>query len=290
MGGLALKHGTVVFLRGFGQIMLQPSALTGALFLAGICTNSWLLAAGALAGALAGVVTAMLCGFKPAEISQGIYGFNGALVGIALLVFHAPGALCWLLIAAGGALSTLIMRVMLRRAEFLPPFTAPFILAAWAMLALAHSAGIEAAALGRPPSHPGDVFAVFRGLGQVMFQESWIAGAVFSIGLLLHSRQAAAWGVIGSAVGLLAARGLGCPEALLDAGIFGFNGALAGIALGSAFRDNAMMPLAGAVLSAAITRGFQLAGIPALTAPFVLATWAAILADRGWARVCRARS
>ncbi len=271
----------VSFLRGFGQIMLQESAVTGALFLAGIATNSVLMAVGAIAGALSGVVTARLCRCDADDIARGWYGYNGALVGIALLVFHQPGAPGYALIVVGSALSTILLRVMLRRADTLPPYTAPFVLSTWGMLAIADLAGIAGAAVA-PSLHAGEILALLRGVGQVMFQDAWLAGLLFLFGLALHSRQEAARALIGSALGLARDRRHGCPEALAAAGIFGFNGALTGIALADRFRGDAAAPLLGIVLSTILTRGLQLAGIPALTAPFVLASWAVALAVSRW--------
>lgn len=284
-----MKTFFLAFLNGIGQIMLQPSAAAGALFLAGIWAASPLMALGGVVGALAGMLTAWLSGFSREDIGQGLYGFNGALVGIALLFNHVPDVPCYLLIVLGSALSSLLMRLMLRRADRLPPYTAPFVLSAWAMLALADWYGIEGAGLGSTATPHGDAFAVLRGLGQVMFQESWITGAWFAAGLLLHSRQAAAWALIGSTIGLVAARGLGYPQALADAGVFGFNAVLAGIALGAAFRDRAMLALAGIVLSVLLLRAFELAGLPALTAPFVLSTWFVIVLERRVTTTRRAR-
>ena len=276
----SVKCGVVLFLNGFGQIMFQQSALTGIFFFIGICTNSWFMASGGILGALSGVITARFLAFKSDDILQGVYGFNGALVGIALIFSYAPGAPSYLLILLGGAISSVLMNVMLRWRDHLPPLTAPFILSAWIMLLIAHLSGIEPASYSTVPVYRGDVFAVFRGLGQVMFQDSWIAGIAFSIGLVLHSRHAAAWALIGSAVGLVAARSLGYPETLVQTGIFSFNGVLTGIALGDKFRDNAMMPIVGVVLSVVIIRGFQSTSIPALTAPFVLSTWVIILVNK----------
>lgn len=276
----ALAEEATSFLNGFGQIMLQESALTGVLFLVGIGINSGWMALGGVAGALAGMATARVCGFASTDIARGLYGFNGALVGIAMLYFHAPGLYSVLLLLLGAALSTVVMRAMLRWTDGPPPFTAPFIVATWAMLAVATTLGVVP---GSPPGAPGpggDIVAVLRGLGQVMFQDSWVTGIILAVALAVHSRPAAAWAVIGSAIGLVTARGLGYPPDLAAAGVFGFNAALAAIALGSTFPGNAMMPLTGAVLSTVIARWFQLAGAPALTAPFVLSAWVVVAFGR----------
>lgn len=285
----SLSAAVTACLKGFGQIMLQESALTGMLFLVGIGINSRWMALGAIMGALMGMVTARVCGFKSADIAQGLYGFNGALVGIAMLHFHAPAVSSFALLLLGAALSSVLMRAMLRWADALPPFTAPFVIATWSVLAVAASLGMASATPGGVSAPSGDVVAVLRGLAQVMFQDSWVTGIIFAVALAVHSRQAAAWALIGSTIGVVTAHGMGYPADLAEAGVFGFNAALAAIALGSAFRENAMMPLVGAVLSTIIVQGFRLAGAPALTAPFVLASWAVIAVGR-WRPAKREKS
>ena len=281
-----LKSASTVFLTGFGQIMLQASALSGALFLAGILLNSVWMALGALLGGAVGLGVAWLCAYDRAALIAGAFGFNGALVGIAISITYAPSSAGYLLIILGAALSSWLMQHMLRRAAQLPPFTTPFILATWAMLLVAHLyGGMEGAHFSPALQASGDGFAVLRGLGQVMFQDSWLSGLLFFLGLVLHSRPAAAWALLGSAIGLLAARSLGYPENMISSGIFGFNGALTGIALGSRFTANPMLPLLGIILSALLLRLMQLAGLPALTAPFVLSTWALIFLSR-WRPSC----
>ncbi|MBV6519905.1 MAG: Urea transporter [Gemmatimonadaceae bacterium] len=267
-------------LRGFGQIMLQQNAVAGALFLAGIGVASRPMAVAGIVGVVAGMTTAWILRFEASDISRGMYGFNGALVGIGMVAFFEPGVVIFLLIVLGGALSSILMHAMLRRADVLPAYTAPFVLTTWATLAIAHTAQLPGAVVEVAPNGHGDLFIMLRGIGQVMFQDSWIAGAIFVLGLLLSSRHSAAWALIGSTAGLVASRGLGFPDPLATAGLFGFNGALTGIALGDKYRADAMAPLLGILLSTVLIRAFQVLGIPALTAPFVLSTWIVILMHR----------
>ncbi|NLX18801.1 MAG: urea transporter [Desulfobulbus sp.] len=225
----------IPLLNGFGQIMLQRSARAGFLFIAGIWAHSWVMALGAVLGALTGSITAYLCRCRPEDIRAGLYGFNGCLVGIALSFFYAPGMGNVLFIATGGALSALVMRRMLNWKKHLPPYTAPFIVVTWALLPVGELFGLNPAVTATL-NPAGDGFTVLRGLGQVMFQDYWITGLIFTAGLALHSRQATAWALIGSAVGLIAARSLGFPENLAVAGVFSFNGVLTGIALSDRFQ------------------------------------------------------
>lgn len=266
------------FLRGFGQIMLQESAVTGLLFLVGIFANSRLMGMGALVGAIAGVLAARSLRYSPTELNRGWYGFNGALVGAALLCFHKPDVMTFVLVVAGGALSTLLMHVIAARTGRLPPYTAPFVLSAWLMLLIARGIGIATAAVATPVAHEAEIFAIAHGVGQVMFQEYWVSGALFVIGIGACSLQAATWAVIGSALGMTTAGVLGYPPDLIGAGIYGFNASLVAIALAGRYKDNVVAVLSGIVLSVIVTRGFQFTPVPALTAPFVLSTWLVIAA------------
>ena len=49
---------------------------------AGIACNSWILALLALAGNIVSTLTACLCKYSREDIRNGLYGFNGTLVGI----------------------------------------------------------------------------------------------------------------------------------------------------------------------------------------------------------------
>lgn len=278
---------TDIFFRGLGQIMLQESALAGALFLAGIFGNSVPMATGGILGALAGMAAGRLLKVPAADIAAGLYGFNGALVGMALPAFLAPGWAVFMLIVAGSALSSLLMAAARRWLGRLPAYTAPFVLSTWLMLAVAAAMGLSPALADGPPLHPGWVAAVLRGLGQVMFQDSALTGLIFLAGLAVHSWRAAAWALAGSLCGLLCALALGFPADLASAGLFGFNGALTGIALGLHPGSRLLLPFAGIVLSTLLLRVFQLAGLPALTAPFVLASWTMPVLQLLWRRVGR---
>lgn len=263
------------YLKGFGQIMLQECAWTGVLFLAGLAVGSWAMLAGALLGALSGMLTARL--FKldsEDELRRGLFGFNGALVGIATFFFFPVSWLALLLIVSGSAFSSILMRWLLRWGR-LPAYTAPFVVSAWGVLLAANAFGLPRNVLATGEAH-GELAAVSRGVGQVMFQDNWLSGVLFLVGLLVNSRQAAVWAIIGSGIGLVCARGLGYPSDLVLAGVFGFNAALAAIALSERYPHAALAPFAGIVLSVVITRVFQSTVVPPLTAPFVLATWAVV--------------
>jgi len=261
-------------LRGMGQIMLQDNALTGALFLLGILVNSWQMFLAALLGVASGTAAAYLLKYGKKEIAHGLYGFNAALVGVGLLFFFQPGIPLIILIIAGSALSTLIMNFMNTRK--MPPYTFPFILSTWIIIALAGATGII------PPQPPSpsaslslDILsALSMGFSQVMFQANILTGVIFLAAILVNSRTNAIYALLGSLIGMIAALALSFPLSLTSIGIYGYNGVLCGAAFAGSKKHAPALAMAATALSVLLTYLLPLAGIPALTAPFVFATWA----------------
>src|SRR3974377_1790691 len=97
-----------IFLRGIAQVFFQENALTGLLFLIGIAAASPLMGIGALVGTVLSTVTAKLLKYDEGQIRAGIYGFNGTLVGIAVLFYLEPGIAAILLLVGGWAASTVV--------------------------------------------------------------------------------------------------------------------------------------------------------------------------------------
>ncbi|HMM38064.1 MAG TPA: urea transporter [Desulfovibrio sp.] len=122
--------------------------------------------------------------------------------------------------------------------------------------------------------------SVCRGCGQVMFQNNAITGLLFFAGIFYNSVTLGVCAVLGTMSATLTAQLLGADKQLVRAGLFGFNGTLAGIALPFFFTFEPAM-LLYVILNGAFTTIIMAAllnllgkwGIPALTAPFVLATW-----------------
>ena len=288
-------------LRGIGQVMLQGNSYTGLLFLAGIFYNSVLFGWAALLGTIASTATAILLGSERSQVQAGLFGFNGALVAIALLYFLEPGVLAWAYVVLAAAFTTVVMVALLHLLGTwkVPALTAPFVFTTWVfVLACARFGRLQStevlptAGLPKAATVEGIVTTstvaegLFSGVAQVFFQGNAITGAIFVAGLLLASRAAAGAALMGSCAGLLVAWGMGAAEPAIRAGAFGFNCVLTAIALGSGlFALNpvsvAYMTLAvvtTAVVFAATSAALEPLGMPALTAPFVLVTWLFLLA------------
>lgn len=100
-------------LRGIGQVMLQNNSYAGLLFLTGIFYNSTLFGLAVLVGATVSTATAMLLAVNRSLVRDGLFGFNGALVAIALLYFLQPDILTWAYVVFASACTTVIMAAAL---------------------------------------------------------------------------------------------------------------------------------------------------------------------------------
>lgn len=276
--------GRAVF-RGIGQVFFQENGWSGLLFVAGIAVSSPRMALGAVAGSAIGLATGLAMKFDREEAAAGIYGFNAALVGVSTLFFFKTGAASLTLLVLGCVVATLLIHWMRGRSPF-PTYTTPFIVTAWVVFLLGQAMGLSRVA-PLAPAPGGVASAVANGIGQVMFQAGFWPGVLFFVGIALNNRAHAAWVLAGSIVGMMMGNhhttaGLRAldPERLVERtvfgnvalGLYGYNATLAAVALWLA-RRSLIAPFLGMLISVVLTELIPLVGIPALTAPFVLATW-----------------
>ncbi len=271
-----MKEGLFIIARGIGQVMFQNNALSGLLMLVGIACNSGILALLALAGNIVSTLTAHVCKYSREDIRNGLYGFNGTLVGIAIGVFMEINIASMLLLLFGSGLSTWITRLFYCQ-KTIPGFTAPFIITVWILL-LGSLYLFPSLLLSTSPSvsmtvaHLPQAFCL--NIGQVMFQgENILAGLLFLLGILVNSRLQAAYAAWGAFLPLLIVLPLTTDFSAFNAGLLGYNGVLCSIALG----NRSFKSMAWASLSILLSTGIQIAGmhtgITTLTAPFVVAVW-----------------
>lgn len=280
-------------MRGVGQVFFQENALAGLLFVVGIAVSSPRMAVGAVAGAVIGTAAAWVLRFDKSEITAGIYGFNATLVGIATLFFFQPGALSLMLLIGGGVAATLATWLARRRMPF-PTYTAPFIVTTWGLFLVGTALGIPRVDPGEPLEGVGALGAAAHGVSQVMFQANVWTALLFLAGIAISDWKHAAWVLVGSVVGMLvgsyhataAARTLDA-ESLIDRallqnvalGLYGYNATLAAVAL-FLWRRSLIPPILGILFAVLFTDLIPLLGLPALTAPFVVATWLVLLLGR----------
>ena len=271
-----MKGALLILGRGIGQVMFQNNALSGLLMLVGILLNSWQMALLAIAGNVVSTLAAYFSGYSREDIRNGLYGFNGTLVGIAIGVFMPITAASLLLLVAGSCLSTWIARLFgLQR--LVSGFTAPFIISVWILL-VTYNWMMPSLLL---PS--GDAVTAQRlsflqafclNIGQVMFQGNTVlAGVFFLLGILVNSRINGLYTILGALLPIPFALLLGVDYAALNAGLMGYNGVLCAIALGDKTWKGGVWAVMAVLLSVLLQIGGMEWGITTLTAPFVVAVW-----------------
>lgn len=278
-------------LLGFSQVFLLQSALSGALILAGLFCNSWQLALLALLGCLVSRAVASLWRDTKSEIADGLYGFNGTLVGIAIGVYWEISWLSILLLVIGAALSTWLARAFRRHAQ-LPGLTAPFIIAVWALLLVSllapQGVGLldSAAQLekGQPLWRKLGV-ALGDSVGQVMFQANVLTGILFFLAIAWESRRKALYALLGALIPMLVIPFV--PEAVWREGLLGYNAVLCAIYWAGTGERRLLYALLSVVLSVLLELLALYAGLIPLTAPFVLSVWGVAQAQR-WGKGCTA--
>lgn len=274
---MAIRNFAEIIFRGISQIFLLNNVITGILFLAGAFYNSLLIGIGAVIGVVAGTFTALLLKYKRDDINQGLYGYNGALVGLATVYFFGFNVPAIIALFFGAVLSSIIMHFMIKWK--LPPFTAPFIISTWIVMAIIltlHIMPLQSAQLPNA-SNLEIIPALSRGIGQVMFQENIFTGIILFIGILVCSRISALYALLGTGIGVVVAFMCSFPLSMITAGLFGFNGVLCGIALSGKKWHHVVLAIASIVVSVFIMFGMSRLGIITLTAPFVISTWLILL-------------
>lgn len=258
-------------LNGFSQIFLQRHPLCGLLCLLAILFTAPVLFAGALLGAVAGLLTAQRRNYAKADRQAGLFSYNGVLLGLLLSLYFPWSPMLPPLILAAGGLSAMITQQWLKRvriAERLPAYTAPFVLLSWMLLVFAE------------PSVPVPVLeldslnilaAPLKGFGQVMLLDDPLAGALIGAGLLVADRRAFCWALLASLIGLGSSL-LHHDSQVALLGLGSYNAVLAALAF-SAQRQQPWLPLFGIGLALLLTPLFSAIGVATLTAPFILACW-----------------
>lgn len=289
-----------LFFKGAGQVMFQGNIWTGIFFLAGIFYGAYAnhtpaVAWGALVGLFMSTITGYILRYPAEKGINGLWGFNGILVGCALPTFLGNVPLMWLAVIIFSSMTTWVMfgLNLLLAPTKVSSFTFPFVLTTWFILMAARIMhGLPDSGLGAPEL-PGNFSSTFntsfgsllnywlRGISQVFLINSWVTGLLFLIGLAISSRWAAIWAAIASAVALGTAILYQCNGGDIANGLFGFSPVLTGIALGTTFYHvnwrTAIWSLLGIFATVFIQAGmdvfFSPIGIPTLTGPFCVTTW-----------------
>ncbi len=258
---------------GFAQVMLQPSSLVGAAFLVGVFWNSYIIALFGVVGCLAGVLTAITLNFPEEDRRNGLYGFNGALVGLGTGYFFEASLPLVILVFIGGMASSVVMYRML--CLNLRPLTFPFVVVTWGIFALLWVTGWATATSTSGSVQSGNIIldALSRGIGQVLFQENVITGIIFLLAITIRDWTQGIYTALATLLGLTGAYVVGFPVDAINLGLFGYNGVLCAILFAGRTLRDFVSAITAIVLSIGLVRLAHVVDIPPFTFPFVLSSW-----------------
>lgn len=263
-----------VVLRGLAQIFLLRTSVAGVLVLCGLLQASPALAAAAVLGSALGSGFALLLGQEQDDVRQGLHGYNAALAAMAASVFFQPSVVVLCLVFGAVVAISLLLQALRRWS--LPIYTAPFVLSLWCAWAVLPALEPQAGRATVPgPSELEVAGGLLHALAQVVFLQSVPAAMCVLCAIAVESPRLALQALAASALGLLIGLLVDMPDAALAAGLAGFNAVLCVLALGR--RATLMQTAVAASGATLLSLAAQRAGIPALTAPFMLCTWAVLL-------------
>ena len=295
-------------LRGIGQVCFMGNALTGLLFLLGICyyavfSQDLALIVGVIIGVVTANLTAMLMKVTPKAIDEGLLGFNGALIGLAVPTFLMVSAEMWFLLIIGAMLTTVIsegLNRFLTKSYGVPASTGPFVISAWLLMSAAYAFGnIHIDSLSHPtlamdydggfsefPDLMLFIRIFFKNIAQIFLLDSPVSGGLILLGILLASVKAGIAAALGSLVSIFVAFYFGADPDFVKEGLYGFSPVLTAMALGVIFIKpswkSAIYALMGIVITVIIQGSLDTLllsyGIPSFTASYVFTMYLFMLA------------
>ncbi len=262
-------------LRGIGQIMLQESAITGFVYLMGISISSLPMGLAAFFASIVGTITAILAKYSKSEINQGLYGFNAALAGVAIVLFVKLSIISALIIIVAAVSVTFLQHFFMTKK--IAAFTLPFVIITW-LIAIALKAFPEYSL----PSHSFTSaeldFYTFpiKGFGQIVFQTGILSGILFICGTALKSRIAVIYGLVGAVFSAITAYILTTPIENIANGLASYNAVLCAIVFAGKEIGNILWAAIAVFISVLLWQTMIKHDVAALTFPFVAASYITI--------------
>lgn len=280
----------VTLARGMGQVFFMDKPITGVLMLLGLLVADPWLALFTAVGIVLGTLTATVLRVPQDAVGAGLQGYCAALVGGAAYVTWGVTAAAWISVVVGSAVVvpvTLALAAVLRlpgvRALGLSVLTAPFCIVSGVIVVLARGHVAPAAPL--PPvtsSGPLDwVTAVLTGVGQVVFADSPLGGAIILLALFVASWRAGAGALVGAATVTMAASYAFdvAPERIAH-GLTQYSAVLVGIAVLAVYLADVrpawvpwVVAVVGSLATVPVHTWLAAADVPVFTWPFIIVTW-----------------
>jgi len=284
-------------LRGIGQVIFLNNPLSGLLILAALFIQSPWVAIMGLVAVVSSTLTAVWMKLDRDSIRNGIFGYNGILVGAALATFGMSGNGAWnpvwaIAVIFFSAMTTFIMKIggIWFVTKFkVPLLTLPFNIATLLFLSAVLflpqpyfdlGASVPSATTSNPLNWLRIAESLPRGFGQVFLADNLVAGILVFLAVALCTPIGAAVGLLGCILGVLAGGLVGVAPEKLYAGLWGYNALLSAIAIGGVFyapTPRSILIGAACAFVSAIAGGvlgviFAPLGLPVLTLPFCIVT------------------
>ncbi len=261
-------------LKGIGQIFLQENPYSGVLFIAGIAYASPIMAVSAILATLCGTLSAQLFNYNKKDIESGLYGFNAALIGVALMLFLKPIFITWILVVISSVVASFIQHYFLSKK--LPVFTFTFVIITWLILFIVHHFFIDLlnqSNVALQPKAEIDFTFPVKGFGQVIFQDHLISSSLFILGILINSPLAVLYGGVAAVISGYLAYLFKMPLDEINNGIFSYNAVLCAIVFANTEIKNIFWALYSVLLSLFFVLVMAHWQLLQLTFPFVLASF-----------------
>lgn len=277
--------------KGTGQVIFLNSNDSGKVLLASLAIGDPFTASMAALGSFTSSMTAKHVQLDKSTYENGLYSYNGCLVGCAAAVFLAPtsvigasaitvvGASTSTFVAAG--LSPLLTSGMPQWTLAFNLVTLTALLRAAAGTAATGTAevGSDVAASATEVAATASVSAMdlllspLVGLSQIFVVESALSGTGIVLAIAMYSPQLATHALLGSTVGCLTGIAGGAAPEAVAAGLWGYNAALTSMGTAVFFRNTRqaqVLSVTGAGATAVTFGACQavFTSVPCLTLPF----------------------
>ena len=126
-------------LKGISQVILIENVISGVMILLAITISSYVLGIITLLSAIIGTFIGKIGGADKKSVSQGLFGYNSVLTGIALTVY-LNGPYQWIIALIGAAVAAILTAALMHvmRNTEIPILTFPFIILTWFILLVSY--------------------------------------------------------------------------------------------------------------------------------------------------------
>lgn len=236
--------------KGVGQILFCGHAISGLLFLYAFALWWWVIVPCCIVGSIVSTLTAFLSRQKAIYVGSGLFGYNGALIGLTWPFFWPLDYLGLSLLILASGFSTLfailLKNVMSDSRVNLPIVSIPFVVIFLLFLSYSYVSGLLPKHFSQqipPVLSTLDMASIHQRIFQTkewftlgnLLLNHVVPVGIFFTGILLYSRISALFAFVGGSLSFITSYFLMGAEGLNQLGLHGFTSVPIAIALGGFF-------------------------------------------------------